>query len=177
MPMTGSLNDILPEPISEQNEQVILEHLKAKLRTALSLSVDMLHAMERRFGPEAREVVRAMARYEGVSPRENPGDAYSDLHAFCDQLERGCTGTHRWQRVVDEPGCVGYHFTRCMWAEVFCELGEPELGWIACASDEPGVRSFNPDLRFERTKVLMHGDELCDHVFYVAGARAEEPTA
>jgi hypothetical protein len=54
-----------------------------------------------------------------------------------------------------------------MWAEVYRELGEPELGWVFCAGDEPGVRSWNPKLAFQRTKVLMDGDELCDHVFYV----------
>ena len=167
MAMTGNFNDILSEPISAQDEQVLVEQLKSKLRNALSLAVDLLHAMEQRFGPEAREVVREMALYEGVTPRLDAGDPCTDLHEFCDQLERGCVGTHRWERVVDEPGYVGYRFTRCLWAEIFRELGEPELGWIACASDEPGTRAYNPQMRFKRTKVLMHGDDSCDHVFYV----------
>ena len=80
---------------------------------------------------------------------------------------RGCVGSHRWERVVDEPGRIGYRFTRCMWAEAFRELGEPELGLVICAGDEPMVRSYNPDLGFRRTKVLMLGDDVCDHVFLV----------
>ena len=53
--------------------------------------------------------------------------------------------------------------------DVYRELGEPQLGFVICAGDEPGVRSYNPKLGFKRTKVLMNGDELCDHVFYVEG--------
>jgi hypothetical protein len=33
--------------------------------------------------------------------------------------------------------------------------------------DEPAIRSCNPKLAFKRTKVLVNGDQICDHVFYV----------
>jgi len=165
--MPGSLNDILPEPISEAGEKVLLEHWKRKLRNAARLSVRLLHAMEERFGAEARQVVRDVARNIKPSPRPDAGEPEADLQEFCAGLERSCAGTHRWERVIDEPDRIGYHFTRCMWAEVFRELGEPELGLIFCAGDEPAVKSHNPKLAFERTKVLMEGDEVCDHVFYV----------
>ena len=165
--MPGSLNDILPEPISEENERILLELIKNKLRGALGMSVRLLHAMEGRFGPEAREVVRDMARSYCPKPRPNPAEPQEDLRAFCKRLDRGCVGSHRWERVADEPDRIGYHYTRCMWAELYRELGEPELGWIICAGDEPAVKAYNPQLGFERTKVLMNGDELCDHVFYV----------
>jgi hypothetical protein len=46
-------------------------------------------------------------------------------------------------------------------------LGEPDLGYLLCAGDEPAVKAFNPALGFQRTKVLMRGDEECDHVFSV----------
>jgi hypothetical protein len=82
-------------------------------------------------------------------------------------LDRGCVGSHRWERVIDDPDCIGYHYTRCIWAEVYRDLGEPELGFVICAGDEPAIRSYNPRLAFKRTKVLMNGDEMCDHVFYV----------
>jgi len=55
-----------------------------------------------------------------------------------------------------------------MWAEIFRELGEPELGYLLkCAGDGPAVKAYNPALGFERTQVLMEGDPLCDHVFKV----------
>jgi hypothetical protein len=165
--MSGSLNHILPEPISEENETVLTDHLKRKMKIAAEVAVLLLHEMEDRFGPEAREVVRDIAKGLVLMPRPGPGKPETDLHKFCAQLDKNCAGSHNWQRVIDEPGRVGYHYTRCMWAEIFHELGEPELGLILCASDEPAVISYNPELAFTRTKTLMDGDELCDHIFYV----------
>ena len=54
-----------------------------------------------------------------------------------------------------------------MYAEILRELGEPELGLVICARDEPWVRSYNPALAFHRTKTLMEGDDICDHTFCV----------
>ena len=166
--MPGNLNEILPEPISPENEAVLLELIERKMKGAASVAVRLLHAMEERFGPEARAVVHQMAEGREPEPRVDAGDPQADLQEFCARLDRGCVGSHRWERVVDEPDRIGYHYTRCMWAEVFCDLGEPDLGYVICAGDDPAVRSHNPELRFHRSKVLMRGDELCDHVFYVA---------
>ncbi len=165
--MNGSLNDILPEPISKDSEEIILGLLKRKMKGAASLAVRLLCAMEERFGPEAREVIADMIAKRQPNPRPDAKDPEEDLQEFCASLERGCVGSHRWERVVDEPDRIGYRFTRCMWAEVYRELGAPELGFVLCAGDEPAVRSWNPRLGFERTKVLMNGDEVCDHVFFV----------
>ena len=165
--MPGSLNDILPEPISKENERILLDLMKRKMKGAAGMGVRLLHAMEERFGPEAREVVADMARSLQPTPRPDAGDPGADLREFCARLDRGCVGSHQWERVDDESNCIGYEFTRCMWAEIYRELGEPELGLVICASDEPAIRSYNPKLGFKRTKVLMDGDEMCDHVFYV----------
>jgi hypothetical protein len=167
--MQGSLNDILPEPISKENERILLELLKRKMKGAAGLTVRLLHSMEERFGPEAREVVRDMAKYREPVPRPDAGEPEEDLREFCARLDKGCVGSHRWDRIIDEPDRVGYRCIRCMWAESFRELGEPEMGLVICASDEPAVRAYNPKLAFRRTKVLMNGDEVCDHVFHVAG--------
>ena len=168
--MPGCLNGNLPQPISDETEKVFQDLLKQKVKTAAGVGVALLHAMEERFGPEAREVVRDMARHRAqgaTASRPDPGEAEEDLSKFCAELDRACVGSHRWERVTQRPDCIGYHYTRCMWAEVYRELGEPELGFVICAGDEPAVRDYNPDLGFRRTKVLMNGDEVCDHVFCV----------
>lgn len=167
--MPGNLNDVLPEPVSEKNEEFFDDLLKDKLKTAGSIAVELLHAMEAHFGPEARQVLNNMVENRQFHARQNPGMAEDDLHSFCDALDQGCVGTHRWERVVDEPDRIGYRYTRCMWAEIFGELGEPDLGFLLCAGDKPAVEAYNPTLGFERTRVLMHGDEDCDHVFYIKG--------
>ncbi len=158
---------MLPEPISEDNEKVLLELLKRKMKSASRVSVELLRAMEERFGPEAREVARDMIFGQRPAPRQQMRRPEEDLRDFTADLEKNCVGSHRWERVIDEPDRIGYFFTQCLWSEIYNELGEPELGLYFCASDEPEVKSFNPKLGFKRTKVKMTGDEVCDHVFYV----------
>jgi hypothetical protein len=165
--MAGGLSELLPEPIGEESEEILLALIERKVKGAAGLAVDLLHAMEERFGPEAREVVRELAQNRLPTPRADPGEPEADLRRFCDRLDRGCAGSHRWERVIDQPGRIGYQYIRCLWAQVFRELGEPELGYVICAGDEPAVRAFNPKLGFRRTQVLMLGDSVCDHVFYV----------
>jgi hypothetical protein len=165
--MDGSLNDILPEPVSAENERVLLDLLRRKMMVSLDLAVDVLHAMEARFGPEARDVIRDMARQQEFDPRDEMGEPEADLRGFCAMADAAAAGSHRWQRVTDTPTEIGYHYTRCMYAEILRELGEPELGLVICARDEPWVRSYNPMLAFHRTKTLMEGDGVCDHVFSV----------
>jgi len=165
--MPGNLNDVLPEPVSAANEQFLDVFLKRKLTTACSIAVELLRMMETHFGPEVREVLHRAAENRQFPSRENTGLAADDLHLFCDDLDKGCVGTHRWERVAEDPTRIGYRYTRCMWAEIFRELGEPDLGFLLCAGDEPAVEAFNPELGFTRTKVLMHGDDACDHVFLV----------
>ena len=75
-------------------------------------------------------------------------------------------------QAVQDADRLGYHFTRCMWAEVYRELGEPDLGFVICSSDEPAVKAHNAQLGFSRTQVLMHGAPLCNHVFFVETEQA-----
>jgi len=165
--MPGSINDILPDRISEADEEVIQELLYRKMKGYAGLAVRLLHAMEKRFGPEAREVLAKMVEDLSYEPRADAGDPRADLHELCERVERGCAGTHIWDRVIDEPDRIGYHFTGCMHARIFRELGEPDLGFLFCAGDGPSVRAYNPKLGFKRTRTLMEGDELCDHIYLV----------
>ena len=165
--MQGGLNTILPEPISAENEKVILEMVKRKIKNASEVGVRLLHAMEERFGPEAREVMREMVRNPRPAPRTDPGDPRADLKEFIADLDEACVGSHHWEKVAEEPDRVAYWFSQCTWAEVYRELGEPELGYAFCATDGPAVSAHNPRLGFTRTKVQMNGDPGCNHVFYV----------
>ncbi len=107
--MSGSLNDVLPEPISEENERILLDLLKRKMKGAAALGVRLLHAMEERFGPEAREVVSDMAKNLTPTPRPDTGKPEADLREFCAHLDAGCAGSHQWERVIDEPRCIARH--------------------------------------------------------------------
>ncbi len=127
--MPGSLNDILPQPISEENEQVILDMLKRKMTVSLDLTVQLLNAMEKRFGPEAREVVQQMAKEQEFPPEEEIGNPEEDLCKFCSMVDHAAAGSHRWERVIEEPDRIGYHFSRCLYAEILLELVSLNLEW------------------------------------------------
>jgi hypothetical protein len=167
--MPGSLNDILPQPISQENEEVILDLLKRKMTVSLDLAVQLLKAMEERFGPEAREVLQKMANEQEFPPEDEVGNPNEDLWKFCTMIDHAAAGSHQWERVIEEEARIAYQFSRCMYAEILHELGEPELGMVMCARDGPWVKSYNPKLGFRRTKTLMEGDEMCDHIFLVEG--------
>ena len=166
--MQGNFSSILPDHIGEESEAILTELLERKVTGAAGLAVELLHAMEKAFGKKARDVMMDLVRNREKEPRDNPEDPKTDLRTFCGNLDRGCIGSHRWERIQETENKVAYRFTDCLWARVFRTLGEPDLGFYYCAGDEPSVRSYNPALGFRRTQVLMKGDEICDHVFYVS---------
>ncbi len=144
--MEGRLNEILPEPVSSENEKAIQDLIKRKMKASLALAVEVLHAMENHFGPEVRDVLLQMVKDQNFPPRDDVGDPETDLKALCTMIDHFDVGSHQWQRVVDTSSKVGYRYTRCLFAEILRELGEPALGMVFCAGDEPWVRSFNPRL-------------------------------
>jgi hypothetical protein len=167
MVMEGCLNEILPESVSPENENALRDLIKRKMKASLTLAVEVLHAMENHFGPEVRDVLSQMVKEQEFPPRDEVGDPETDLKALCTMIDHFDVGSHQWQRVVDTSSKVGYRYTRCLFAEILRELGEPALGMVFCAGDEPWVRSFNPRLGLCRTQTLMEGHEVCDHIFYV----------
>ena len=166
--MEGTIRSAMPDEISPEAEEVMMQILKRKMKTCASMLVRVVRALEEKFGPEVMETCQAQFGQYRPRPDSELGGPEDDLREFCDRLDKGCVGSHRWERVVDEPDRVGYRFLKCLWAEVFNELKAPDIGHWLCDSDDPGVRSYNPQLAFERTKTLMDGDEECDHVFCVA---------
>jgi hypothetical protein len=61
---------------------------------------------------------------------------------------------------------VRLEFTRCPWADAFRALGRPDIGSFFCETDALLCSSFNPRIKFEKTRSLMFGDACCDHHFY-----------
>jgi len=56
-----------------------------------------------------------------------------------------------------------YNVTRCRYAEMYKELGIPELGFVlSCNRDFSFGEGFNPDLRLMRTQTIMQGAPFCD---------------
>jgi hypothetical protein len=171
----GSLQGALPHPVDPETEAAFLEVLKRKMMGAISMYVDAVRAAEQTCGPEAqritelREAIRDHHQRKSVRANARRGVEAADnsLRSFCCALEEGCRGSHEWEVVEDSDTRRAYHFTRCMWAEIFRALNAEDIGMWICEGDGPAAAAFNPHIRFHRTKTLMEGDDCCDHVYYL----------
>ena len=165
--MQGSINDLVPEELSPESQEEIRELVKRKMKGACGMLVRVIRLMEEHYGREVKEIIHDAIMKKAPRPESELGPPEDDLREFCEGLERGCTGSHTWERVIDKPDEVGYSFKSCLWAEIFNELDATDIGWWLCEGDEPAVRAYHPELGFRRTKTLMEGHDECDHVFLV----------
>ena len=167
--MKSSLRRALPDEVGEAVEKAILDKIRKKMLSACGMFVKVVRALEAEFGREdVHRAARGALHQRALRPSEEQRPAEEDLRTYLAGLEKSCAGTHEWRRVSEKPDDVAYEFTRCMWAEVFRELGASDIGIWICEGDDPAVRAYNPDLRCELTKTLMNGDKCCNHVFRVA---------
>jgi hypothetical protein len=59
-----------------------------------------------------------------------------------------------------------FNVTRCRYAEMYRELGIPEMGLLlSCNRDYGMIKGFNPRATFHRTQTLMEGADYCDFRF------------
>ena len=113
---------------------------------------------------DAIERERVEAVQAGV--KKNP------ITSFKDWVERHESGSSIWTHAnVDEP-VVYTENTRscntvaCLWADTYREWGAEDIGYIyECKPDFAAIKAQHPNLRLERTKTLMQGDDCCDFKF------------
>ena len=56
-----------------------------------------------------------------------------------------------------------FNVTRCRYAEMYRELGIPELGAVlSCNRDFSLIEGYNKDVELTRTQTLMDGAACCD---------------
>ena len=56
-----------------------------------------------------------------------------------------------------------FNVTRCGYAEMYNELGIPELGYVlSCGRDYAMSQGFNSDIRLSRSQTIMQGASHCD---------------
>lgn len=59
-----------------------------------------------------------------------------------------------------------FNVTKCPIADLAHQLkAEKWLFSLHCASDEPAICSFNPQIKFHRDKTLIEGDNHCNHCY------------
>jgi fumarate reductase iron-sulfur subunit len=166
----GSLQRILPEAVSEAVEEAFLGGLQAKIFAGASNLVLAVRAVQAVYGHAGVQTIRrafAESWAEAGKERAKAADD-SPLRSLCSAIEQICIGSHEWIKLEDSDSRQAYRFTRCMWAEAFRELNVQDIGFrVLCQGDAAMASSFNPTIRFSRTKTLMMGDDCCDHVYYL----------
>ena len=106
-----------------------------------------------------REIVK------GVKERveKNP------ITSFEDWVQRHEGGSSMWKHAnIDEPvvyteNSRSCNTVGCLWADTWREWGAEDIGYlIECKPDFDIFKAMHPNLRLERTKTLMQGDDCCD---------------
>jgi hypothetical protein len=142
----------------------ILERRRIEAEFARTL----LATMERHMTRDAalailREAVVQMARETGAAMAEEQGGS-PDLADFAAILPR-------WQAdsalAIDflqaTPTKLDFNVTRCRYAEMYRQLGIPELGAVlSCNRDGEFCRGYNPAIGFARSQTIMQGATHCD---------------
>jgi predicted ArsR family transcriptional regulator len=149
-----------------------ITHLERR-RIEAGVLIPMLEAFQRAFGKEranevAREVIRQLAREDGS---RWAGQFGRDLEAL-QQVARlwSAGGALEIQPLPAGKERLEFNVTRCRYAELYQELGLPELGaLIHCSRDFAMAEGFSQDLELKRTQTLMQGASHCDFRFSKRG--------
>ena len=109
-----------------------------------------------------RNAVVEIARRQGADLHRAMGG--NSLRHFRDSLVHWTRDDALSIEVIEESGqTFGFNVTRCRYAEMYRDLGIPQLGPIlSCSRDFALIEGFNPRIRLTRTQTLMEGASFCD---------------
>ena len=73
-----------------------------------------------------------------------------------------------YEELKNTPDTYEYKVTGCRYADIYKELGEPELGFLfVCAGDLKIAEGISPKLELIRTQTIMQGADHCDFYYKV----------
>ncbi len=127
----------------------------------------LLDAMSAEFGAErvrtiARDVIVRLAQQQGAQLADSVGGC--SLAHFAGTLERWTADDALRIDVLEQSSeRFDFNVTRCRYAEMYRELGIPELGAVlSCNRDAALIEGFNGEVEFSRTQTIMGGATHCD---------------
>ena len=127
----------------------------------------VITAMAAEFGAEAvhrvlRDVIVGIARSQGGALAATcDGNSTADLAGTLDRWK--ADGALEMDVLEQNDERLSYNVTRCRYAEMYRELGIPELGAIlSCGRDGALIEGFNPTVQLTRTQTILGGATHCD---------------
>lgn len=145
-----------------------ITHLERR-KIEAGVLIPMVQAFQRAFGKEranevAREVIRELARQDGGRWAGQFGDDLAAMQKVAELWSAG--GALETKTLAAGDDRLEFNVTRCRYAELYQELGLPELGALFhCSRDFAMAEGFSPDIKLERTQTLMQGASHCDFRF------------
>ena len=124
-------------------------------------------AFAREIGEEkAREIIGRtiveIAREQGRALAERVGG--NDLTTFARAKEPWTRNAAiETETIEQDEEQYSFNVVRCRYAEMYKELGIPELGFLlSCGRDFAMSQGFNPEIKLARTQTIMQGASHCD---------------
>jgi predicted hydrocarbon binding protein len=153
-------------PPDRLNEIGVLRRREIEAR----ILAPLLEALGDEFGRQrvlevAREVIVEIAHQQGTQLAEGMGG--STLAHFAESMEAWKKGEAIEIEVLEQSDQVfAFNVTRCRYAEMYAQLGIPELGaLLSCNRDFALIEGFNPQVTLTRTQTIMEGATHCDFRF------------
>jgi predicted ArsR family transcriptional regulator len=129
--------------------------------------VPLLAALGEAFGREqvltvAQRVIKDIARQQGKQLAASLGGC--TLAHFAASLEAWKKDDALAMDVLERSNeRFSFNVTHCRYAEMYKELGIPELGTLlSCNRDFALIEGFNPGVTLVRTQTIMEGALFCD---------------
>lgn len=138
------------------------------------LLAPLLEAFSKEFGQQrvlefTRQTIVEIARRQGVELAQSMGGC--SLHHLADSLEAWKKDDAMQMDMLElTEGKFAFNVIRCRYAEMYRELGVPELGSVlSCRRDQALIEGFNPKIELKRTQTIMEGAPFCDFRYTVRG--------
>ena len=151
------------EPRDPLNDLGVLTRREIEAR----MIAPLLAAFGEAFGQErvleiTRQTIKNIARQQGKELAEHMGGC--TLAHFAASLEAWKKDDALIVDVLEQTDeTFSFNVTRCRYAELYAELGIPELGSIlSCDRDFTLMEGFNPNVSLTRTQTIMEGAAFCD---------------
>ena len=108
------------------------------------------------------KIVVGIAYAQGKALAERKGA--NDLKSFAASKEPWArNGALELEILEEDDRNFSYNVRRCRYAEMYRQMGIPELGAIlSCGRDYALPHGFNPNIKLTRTQTIMQGASYCD---------------
>ena len=109
-----------------------------------------------------RKTILQIAREQGAQLAQQPGGC--TLAHFTAALEAWMKGDAMAMEVLEQNDeRLAFNVTRCGYADMYRQLGIPELGkYLSCGRDFALIEGFNDKIDLTRTQTILDGAAFCD---------------